>query len=183
MVRALCLRQPSNINKDEWVNRLIAVSDTSTNIYMKIRSFLNLACYRYGVGDLQKLEISLISLEELIQHVDVPPLARLTAYWLKAAFFNATSEYGHCQKVISDGLELVRSTGIHVMDHMLLGYGVLNSLKAGSFTNAKKYLQEMSATLRLVRPWQEGFYHYTAAWMAIYSGNLSQAPLLIQSGV
>jgi len=175
MVRALAMRRAPHINMNEWVERLLAVIHSSTNISMKARALINLACYRYSEGDLQRLEINLNSLWELMQHTDIPPLARLIAYWLKAAYLNVTSKYDHCQKVVSDGLEYARTTGIHVMDYLLMGHGVLSALKAGNLTNVKKYLQKMASTLSVVKQWQASFYHYTAAWEALYSGNPAQA--------
>ena len=175
MIRALALRRPQYFNMDEWVERLLDVIQTSTNIPMKVKAFINLACYQYGEGDLQKLEINLNSIWELMEQSDIPPLTKLIAYWLKSAYLNVTSQYRHCQKIVSDGLELAHATGIHMMDYLMMGHGVLSALKAGYPKNAKRYLQKMAANLSLVPPWQESFYHYTAAWEALYCGNLSQA--------
>ena len=175
MIRAYALRRPLNFSIDEWVERLLAFIHKSTNIPMKVNALLTLSCFLYGEGNLQELEINLNSIWELIEKPDVPPMTKIIAYWLKSAYLNVTSQYYHCQKIVSDGLELARTTGIHVMDYLMMGHGVLSALKGGYPQNAKKYLQKMAANLSLVKPWQASFYHYTAAWEALYSGNLGKA--------
>ncbi len=175
IIRAYALRRPLHFSIDEWVERLRDVIHKSTNISIKVKALLNLSCFLYGEGNLQELEINLNSIWELIEQPDVPPLAKIIAYWLKSAYLNVTSQYYHCQKIVSEGLELAHATGIHVMDYLMMGHGVLSALKAGYLPNAKKYLQKMAADLSMVKPWQASFYHYTAAWEALYKGNLSQA--------
>jgi DNA-binding SARP family transcriptional activator len=175
IIRAYALRRPLNFSIDGWVERLLSFIHKSTNIPVKVTALLNLACFQYGEGNLQELEINLNSIWELIEQPDVPPMTKFIAYWLKSAYLNVTSQYYYCQKVVSDGLELARTTGIHVMDYLMMGHGVLSALKAGYLPNTKRYLQKMAANLSLVKPWQASFYHYTAAWEALYNGNLSQA--------
>jgi DNA-binding SARP family transcriptional activator len=177
MIRGLALRRPPYYSTESWADRALNIAQTSSDINLKIESLINLASYWYSGVELQKLEIILNSIRELLQHTDLPPLARLTMIWLEAAHANLTSMYDHCLKVVSYGLELANATGIHVMDYMLMGHGTLSSLKKGDFETAKKYLRKMASSLNSEKAWGASFYHYVAAWEALYRKNMAQASL------
>jgi DNA-binding SARP family transcriptional activator len=83
--------------------------------------------------------------------------------------------YEECRKVVSEGLELADSLKIRVMEHMLLGHDVISALKQGDLSHAKQYLQKMASASSLIKPYEASFYHYCAAWGALYQNNLSQA--------
>lgn len=175
MVRALSLRRPVDFDMKKWVVRIETFAHENKDISIKIRALTNLACYFYSEGSFQKLEIVLESLRELLQRHDVPPMTRLNVDWVKAAYFNMMSRYDECQKVVSDGLELAHMLKINIMEGMLLGHGVLSSLKRGDFANAQDYLHRMSSLQSISKPWEASFYHYCSAWEALYRNNLARA--------
>ncbi len=177
MIRVLSLRRPESVDMGKWVDRIHAIAQKSTNVPMKIKALINLACFQYSEGNLQGLRITIESLSELLQRTDVSHLARLTFDWVKAAYFNSTSMYDQCQKVVSSGIELAHSLRIYLMEYLLMGHGVLISLKTGNLLAAKNYLQQMVSTLSMVKPWEASFYYYVAAWEAMYRGDLARASI------
>jgi DNA-binding SARP family transcriptional activator len=184
VIRALSLRRPTSARDMEaWAARALALARKTEDLSVKTDALVNLACYHYGGGDLQRLEAVLDMLRELLQRSDVPPLARLTVSWVDAAHANLASMYDRCRKVVSDGLELASASGIHVMDYLLMGQGALCSLKTGDQAAAKKYLRKMASSLGLAKPWEASFYHYAACWEALRRGDLAQASLHSKEGL
>jgi ATP/maltotriose-dependent transcriptional regulator MalT/DNA-binding SARP family transcriptional activator len=177
MLRGLAFRQPHYPSMESWLDRARKIARTSSNSKLKIDCLITRACYWYSGVELQELENTLNSLRELLRNQDISPLPRLIMTWLEAANANLTSTYDHCLKVVSYGLELANTSGFHVMDYTLMGYGALSSLKTGNFATAKKYLQKMASSLNLERAWGASYYHYVAAWEALYSKNPGQASL------
>ncbi|HSL92397.1 MAG TPA: hypothetical protein VK863_07090, partial [Candidatus Limnocylindrales bacterium] len=178
VLRALSLRRPASYpSMEAWGERALALARKTGNVSLKTDVLINLACYHYGGGELQRLEIILDLLRELLERPDVPPVARLTVCWVEAAHANLTSKYDRCSKVVSRGLELAAASGVHVMDYMLMGQGALCSLKTGDPATAKKFLRMMASSLGLAKPWEASFYHYIAGWEALCRGDLSQASL------
>jgi LuxR family maltose regulon positive regulatory protein len=175
MVRALALRRPVNFDMKRWVVRIREIAQTNKDITIKIRALINLACFLYSEGDFQKLQIIFESLKEFLHRKEVPPLAMLTIEWVKAAYYNVMSLYDQCQEVVSSGLELAHTLQINVMEYMLLGHGMLSSLKKGDFETSQSYLKRMASALSLLKPWEASFYHYCSAWEALYRNNLAQA--------
>lgn len=175
MVRALALRRPHYSAMERWADRALELSRTGKDISIRIEALIHLASYRYGGGELRKLEILLESLREAIRRPDVSPLARLTVHWVEAAHANLVSRFDRCIGTVREGLELAESTGVHVMDYMLMGQGALCSLKSGDFATAKGYLGTMASSLPLAKSWEASFYHYAAAWDALLRGDPARA--------
>jgi LuxR family maltose regulon positive regulatory protein len=175
MIRALALRRPAGFNMKRWVDRLQEIADMTTDIPVKIRVLTNLACYRYSEGNFKLLEVTLESLGGLMNHADVPPLTRLTVDWVKAAYLNAMSLHELCREAVSGGLELAHTLKINLMEYMLLGHGALCSLKKSDLITARQFIQRMSSSLSLVKPWEASFYHYCSAWEAMYRDDISDA--------
>lgn len=177
MIRGLSFRRPPDSSMESWADRAFNTAQTYPDMKLKIQCLINLACYWYSGAEFQKLELILDSIRDLLQRLDLPPLLRLIASWVEAAHANMVSMYDRCLKVVSYGLELANASGVHVMDYLLMGHGALSSMKTGDLVTAKKYLRSMASSLSSEKAWGASFYHYVAAWEALYCKNLTQAAL------
>lgn len=175
MIRGLSFRRPPNSSMESWADRAFNSAQTCTDMKLKIQCLVNLACYWYSGAEFQKLELILDSIRDLLHRLELPPLLRLIACWVEAAHANMTSMYDRCLKVVSYGLELANTTGIHVMDYLLMGHGALSALKKGDLAPVKKYLRQMASSLNSEKTWGASFYHYVAAWEALYCKNMAPA--------
>ncbi len=175
--RVLSLRKPLYFDAGKWLPRIHSIAEKSRDMPRKIGALTSLAQYSYSCGEFRRLELILGELTDLLNRHEVPPLTRLTIAWLQAAFFNAMSRYDECLHVISDSLESAGNLHIKVMEYMMLGHGVLSSLKQGNLSLANEYLQKMASALSRIKPWEAGFYHYCASWAALYQKNLSRAAM------
>jgi LuxR family transcriptional regulator, maltose regulon positive regulatory protein len=183
MMRALALARPSHVDREKWMGRALAIAGKSKNIPLKINILANLACYRYSGVELQELQFLLDTLKGLQKNQDLPPVSRLVVSWVEAAYCNMSSQYAECLDVVSEGLSLAAAYGIHLMDYMLMGQGVLSSLKAKDFETAREYLRKMSYSLSSAKPWEASFYHYVSAWEALYRDNISLASFHSEHGI
>jgi ATP/maltotriose-dependent transcriptional regulator MalT/DNA-binding SARP family transcriptional activator len=177
MIRGLSFRRPPDSSTESWADRAYNTAQTCPDMKLKIQCLVNLACYWYSGAEFQKLELILDSIRDLLNRLDLPPLLRLVASWVEAAHANITSMYDRCLKVVSYGLELANASGVHVMDYLLMGHGALTSMKTGDLVTARKYLRRMASSLTVEKAWGASFYHYVAAWEALYCRNLTQAVL------
>ena len=173
--RILALRKPPTLDTKKWLARIHEIIDTSTDISRKTRALTSLAGYLYSAGNFRTLAVVLESLQEVLQRFEAPPLVRLTADWVRAGFCNVMSLYDDCQQIISKSLDLANSLKIRLMEYMLLGHGVLSSLKKGDNSIATQYLQRMASGLAFIKPWEAAFYHYCAAWNALFQKNAAHA--------
>jgi LuxR family maltose regulon positive regulatory protein len=177
LIRGLSFRRLPDSFMESWAERAFNTAQTCHDTKLKIQCLINLACYWYSGAEFQKLELILDSIRDLLNRLDLPPLLRLIASWVEAAHANITSMYDRCLKVVSYGLELAIASGVHVMDYLLMGHGALTSMKTGDLVTARKYLRRMASSLTVEKAWGASFYHYVAAWEALYCRNLTQAVL------
>jgi LuxR family maltose regulon positive regulatory protein len=177
LLRGLSFRRPARYDTESWAERAFVSAGKIANTALKTEILINLACYHYSGIELQKLEMVLDSLRELIRHTDLPPLPRLVLSWVEAAYANITSMYDRCLKIVYQSLELANSTGIHMMDFMLMGHAALCSIKKGNFVTVRRYLKEIGTSLNSLKVWEASFYHYIEGWDALYSKNLAKASL------
>jgi LuxR family transcriptional regulator, maltose regulon positive regulatory protein len=183
MMRALALARPSHVDREKWMGRALDIAGKSKNIPLKINILANIACYRYSGVELQELKFLFDTLRGLLKNQELPPVSRLIVSWVEAAYCNISSLYAECLKVVSDGLDLAAASGIHLMDYMLMGQGVLSSLKTKDLGTAREYLRKMSYSLSTAKPWEASFYHYVSAWEALYRDNLSLASFHSDHGI
>ncbi len=175
VLRMLSLRKPHGFDTARWVAGINAIIQNNTDVQIKTKALVSLAGYLYSQGDFTALGLVLESLQPLLSQYEVPPLVRLTSHWMQAAFCDVNSLYDNGQKVVSEGLELAGSLKIRLMEYMLMGHGVLSALKKRDNAAAQQYLQKMASGLSLTKPWEAGFYHYCAAWKALYQDNVAKA--------
>jgi LuxR family maltose regulon positive regulatory protein len=76
---------------------------------------------------------------------------------------------------VTEGLRFAETTGVHLMDHLLMGHGALCSLHTGDVPAAIRFLEKMAASILTAKPWEACFYHNLAGWEALNRGDQAQA--------
>ena len=177
MMMALALRQPSYpaAAAEVWAGRCVTVARTSDDPNMKVEALVGLSFFRVFGSDIAGAEDGIAALRSLLKHRDVSPLAILRASKVKAVHANLTSRYDRCLEIVSDGLRLAESSGIHLLDFSLRGEGVLASLHLGDTATANRYLGAMAGRLDDATRWEVSFYHFVAGWESLHRGDLAQA--------
>ena len=175
MMMALGCRQPSYPAAEAWAGRCVTVARTSDDANVKVEALIGLSFFRVFGCDIAGAEWGIDVLKSLLKHRDVSPLAILRASKVKAVHANLTSRHDRSLEIVSDGLRLADSSGIHFLDFSLYGEGVLASLHLGDAATANRYLGAMAARLNEAGPWEANFYHFVAGWESLHRGDLAQA--------
>jgi LuxR family maltose regulon positive regulatory protein len=178
MFSALVRRQPHHPEIEDWAQQALASAEGHENVSVKIQTLMRLAIYRMYIGDTQKTLLAVHQIRQLVQSPDAPPLALIAAKFAEAMYYSI-SEGAHekCLKAVSDVLELAQTTGIHIMDHMLLGQGVGSALNAGDHKAVEELLDKMASSLRSFKPWEACFYHLLKTRASLLKGDPRQASL------
>lgn len=175
MIKALSLRRTPSVDMENWARRAMRLAMSTQDIPLKFTILLNTAYYRFHGGDFQDVALLLDALGGLRRKPEISPLSCLSLCWLEAAHANMNGLHDRCMKFVTEGLHLADTTGVHLMDMLLLGHGALCSLHRGEMTEAAGFLRRMAAALASARPWEAGFYHHLAAWDALRRGDRAQA--------
>ncbi|HEX2719362.1 MAG TPA: BTAD domain-containing putative transcriptional regulator, partial [Candidatus Deferrimicrobium sp.] len=175
VVKALALRRPSSVEMEKWVGRAMVLARETRDLPLKFSFLLNVAYYRFHSGDFPAMGLLLVSLRELVRKTEIPYIPRLALFWLEAAHANMSGLHDHCRSVVTEGIGFADATGVHLMDHLLLGHGALCSLHRGDMPAAKRFLERMAASTLEAKPWEASFYHHLAGWEALNRGDMAQA--------
>jgi two-component SAPR family response regulator len=175
VVKALALRRPSSIDREKWVDRALTLARSTQDAPLKFSYLLNVAYYRFHSGDFPAVGLLLDSLRELVRKTEIPYIPRLALFWLEAAHANMSGLHDHCMRVVTDGIGFADATGVHLLDHLLMGHGALGSLHRGDLPAAKRFLDRMAASIHAAKPWEASFFHHLAGWEALNRGDMAQA--------
>ncbi|NVM20375.1 MAG: hypothetical protein HWN68_01160 [Desulfobacterales bacterium] len=178
MFKALAIRQPQHPEVEAWAERVLSLEgDSPTIITARMETLFQRLYHGVCIGNFEKAAVAIDSLGHLARSRDATPLARITMRLGEAIYYQFTGLHEKCLKAVSDGLELSRTTGVHLMDHMILGHAVASALNAGDCTTAGKWLVEMASTLSNLKAWEMSKYHFLKTREALLQEDLEQASL------
>ena len=177
MLTAMLYRQPQHPEIEVWRDRAFALAEASSSLTQKIRTLSRLAQYLIYMGDFQKIEPIVSSLQNVAQTKNALPLALVSAKFGEAFYYNHSGFHEKCVQCVYEALELSRASGMNSVDHALLGQGVSSALMANDLSTAGKFLKEMASSLRVLKPWMKCLYHLLRAREALLRENPSEASL------
>ena len=175
VVKALALRRPASVDMEKWVGRAMVLARATHDLPLKFSFLLNVAYYRFHGGDFPAMGLLLESLRELVRKTEIPYIPRLALFWLEAAHANMNGLHDDCMSKVTEGIGFADTTGVHLMDQLLMGHGALCSLHRGDMPAAKRFLDRMAASILTAKPWEASFYHRLAGSEALNRGDMAQA--------
>jgi LuxR family maltose regulon positive regulatory protein len=175
MFIALVLRRPHHPEIDIWADRALSCSQECEDITVKIRSLVYLAWYKILKGDFAGASLAINSLQVITESNTVSPFYLLKFKEVESLYYWITGVADECQRVVSDGLALGRTTGIKEMNYNFLGHGAANALSTGDTASSKRLLQKMAASLEEGKSWDKSYYFFLKAWEAMLKRDMVQA--------
>ena len=176
MIKALSNWSPADVDGDVWIARARAVageiSDPSLKCALLMNVFSYLLAWGIHTGQVNSLYASL---EPLLRAKTIPPLSRIEMSLYAAHYFLAMAEYDRSLEVAAEGLKLAESSGLHILDMLLLGKATLAARHKGDTHAAKNYFRRMAFLLPKAMPHDAGFYYNIAAYEALEKGDVARA--------
>jgi DNA-binding SARP family transcriptional activator len=176
MIQALANRLPKAIDGEPWIARARAVADGISDISLKgalLSSVLGYWMIRgVNTGQVNSL---FESIEPLLREKDLPPIVRIEMPLYAAANFLGMAEYDRCLEVVAEGLKHSESSGLHILDMLLLGQAMLAALHKGDAHAAKSNFRRMASLLPKAMPHEMGFYYHIASCQALERGDAAVA--------
>jgi len=177
MLTALLIRQPQHPEIETWSERMLASLESYTNANAKIIALFRQVLYRMFTGEYTKLGLATDSLRKLAQNRDASPLAKITTKFAETIFYRFTGFHERCLNAISDGLEISRRAGIHMLDRMFLFHGILSALGVNDGQKAQELLEKLEKSSTTSKPWDTSFYHILKTRMALFQGDPEEASI------
>ena len=178
MIGALIYRQPQHPEIQKWTERAFSLAQRSSSmdlmdLKLEILSHLNM--FYNLTGDFEKAIAIIDALKNMSQARNVRPIVRIWVKRAESIHYRCTVQHEKCLKAVSDGLELSRSTGIHVIDHFLLTQGISSALNMNDLQRAESWLEKEALSYPVLGSWHRSLYHLQKARLAVLRGDFSQA--------
>ncbi|MDI6753680.1 MAG: bacterial transcriptional activator domain-containing protein [Thermodesulfobacteriota bacterium] len=180
LLYALVYRQPQHPEIETWAERALSLAERSSNLNLKLQTISTVAFYRVYTGDFAKALLAINSLRRWSQSKESTPLIQIRLGALEAAYYRYVGLHEKCLKAVSEGLELSRTTGIHMFDPILEYHGATSALGINDYPVAKRLLEQMTSSLHSYKPWDLCIYHSAKTQEALFQGDPSQALLHIE---
>lgn len=180
---ALVARRPQFPKVEEWTERAFFLVKKNSDIFVKTRTLQALASHYIFMGDYSRAALIINSFKEVAQSPYLPPLLTILLKTLEALYHWRSGSFEECRKAVIEGLDLASSTGVHLWNSFLLGHGAASALSVGEVTEAREFLQKMSASLSIMPPWGKEYYHVLEAWAFLIRGELAKALSHIESSL
>jgi LuxR family maltose regulon positive regulatory protein len=174
MACALMWREPEHPGIRKWMDRALALSQNITDINLRAQSCFHVANYYLWTGDLIKSAMMAEEIKIITQSAQATPFTIITLKWIEAAIHNSSS-VELSSRLVAQGLEMSRQSGVRVWDHMLYAQGVNSALNKGDTVTADVFLKQMESILDERRRHSFCHYHYLAAWQHLFLGEIPRA--------
>ncbi|MEK6677785.1 MAG: hypothetical protein AABY39_00050, partial [Nitrospirota bacterium] len=172
---ALAYRQPQHPDLPVWaerLQRLIEINpDASSSMIMGNQLLLY---YSWWNGDLVKGTNLVNILEPLSRLPDLAPISRITWQAIKAVYSWMAADDRGCIQAVEEGLRIAETTGVHILDFMLLAQGAWGVLTSGEPEKASLMFKQMLLIMDNSRLLDVCQYRYQAFIEAMHRNDIRQ---------
>jgi LuxR family maltose regulon positive regulatory protein len=175
MVMALSHRKPQHSEIETWAKRTLSLIKGPTALDTKVQTLVYLFRHHLHAGNFEKMTISMESLNQLPLTQASSHLSQILAIAVKAVYLSYRGEFEKSQNTVSEGLELSRKTGVHVMDFILLGQYVACAVEADDLLTAENILEQMDSSLDNRSQLDMALYHFLKARIFLIQKDLNKA--------
>ncbi len=175
MFISLLMRQPSHPEIEEWAQRVLAACREVRDPGLRILSEVDVSLYYQWTGRFSKAEEVIAPLRSLARDGRVSPLAFTTLKAFEAMCYSLKGMHSLCLETVSEGLGVVRSSGVDTMLLQLLMHGASGCLGTGDLEGARRLFEEAEGKAGDSQIMNTAYYRYLLAWEAMLRHDLLNA--------
>ncbi|MFI5295626.1 MAG: BTAD domain-containing putative transcriptional regulator [Thermodesulfovibrionales bacterium] len=173
---ALSLRQPWHPAFDSWRDKAIALLESSAEASLRMLCGFYLLSHFIQVGDAASCERVISTMRAIISsNKQVSPLAYIMGKMAEAWLAWTTCSYESCLRMMDEGLEKSRDSGVHLWDYLLLTQGLCASLMSGDVRRSEQLLGQMASALEHGRPLDKYYYYGLTGWHSMLHNDMQRA--------
>ena len=175
MVFSLTLRQPQRKDIQHWMERAMSCSQAVPDPNLKMFVGLLASLTMMWTGLFAKARGTIDAMRRVAESPGVTPFSRITLKNVEAMFYALTAEREACLKVMREGLEIARATGVHTWTFQMLLYGYGGALAGQDLKAAAKIAKELEAHIAGAGRLDQCLYRHFSAWEAMLRRDLLRA--------
>lgn len=184
MFVALVLRQPQHLDIAGYRERLQQACRSLQDANMRILLEADALLYDIWMGDFPKAAETLDSLLGLarLKKAAIQPLALANLRTFQAMYHAYAGEAEACLRAVKAGREVMRHSGIAIMEGQIRIYAISAMICAGQLHPASQMLEEIGNTLPAYPKTITVHYHFLRAWHALLVEDLQASWHYIREG-
>lgn len=172
MAGALFWRRPGDPGIRGWIERSVAASRKAGDKVLHVHSLVHAASLFHWTGDRSAAQHASEEIKALSEASEVPPYFAVIARWLEAStLLWSETNPDAAGRVVSEGLEVSRQSGLSLWDHVLLGAGACGALMKGDEPAARDFLERMGRAIRPGRRFANCQLEHLRAWHHVLQGD------------
>jgi ATP/maltotriose-dependent transcriptional regulator MalT/DNA-binding SARP family transcriptional activator len=175
MLNAMVLMQPAHPDIDHWLERALTLLRSNAKGTVRLGAGTYLLMRHALAGEPSRATPVLRLLEHILGSPPAEPLLRLNAQAGIAFFHWLSGTPSVALAIIHDALRLAQTTGLHQLDSQLFVHAAAASLTACDPDKAEEWLDRLASTTSPLQPFDAGFHHYLACWLALLRADLPAA--------
>ena len=176
MMQALANSLPTTVDGDQWIARARTVAEEISDASLKGALLTKVLSYLIARGSHSgQVNTAYVSLEPLLRAKALPPIDRIELSLYAAHNFLSMAEHDRSLEVAAEGLKHAESSGLHILDMLLLGKATIAARHKGDTHAARNYFRRMTSLLPKAMPHDAAFYYYIAANEALEKGDVARA--------
>ncbi|MCL5878954.1 MAG: winged helix-turn-helix domain-containing protein [Deltaproteobacteria bacterium] len=159
MLYAMNFRQHFNPAIKKWVQRTEILLDKSDSLDMKVQVSTILSLYFSTIGEIRSEEPFLLPIKNLKYSHRISPTSFLALKIIEVLYNYYTVDDDPGFGALNDGIHLAETTGIHIMDNLLISFGAAWVVHTGNVRLAEEYLQKISGTIEQTGVYDRAIYY------------------------
>jgi len=171
MLKVLQSRRLDHPEFAVWKARALLAGDTNT----RIDALANSVTHDVFCGDVSQAGEAIHSLRALLKTPAANFLQRLAGKLCEILFCILSGTYERGLGAAEEALEIADTSGLHVLDFLLIGNGLVAALHSGKSAAVRSLFDRMPAHPDELRAWDKSFYYFLRAAERMDGGDYPNA--------
>lgn len=184
MVTAMALRWPHHPEFHKWVDQALLFTEAPQMVNIRMWVLFNLFLREILMGEFERGAFAHNQLSQLTKSREASPFIKIIEKLADSMYYQLTGSHEKCMEAVSEGMELARTTGIHIADQPLMVHAILSLHNVNDCKKARLLLDRLGSSLSstpsssdLLDIRNRYIYHFSSARYALVCGDLAQFTL------
>ena len=175
MYMALVLRQPSHPDIETWGERVYHIFHRATETPVRLQAAIVLVSSIVWTGRFAKVTEIIESIRQIAHEPQESPFVLTTLHVVESMNYMLDGQYDRCMEAVRNGLEVAKTSGVHIWENSTLLNGAGGALGEGDLETAEELLSQLDSSALGVRRFDSCIYHFFCAWLALLKGDVLEA--------
>ncbi len=175
MYMALVLRQPFHPDIEHWGERVYKIFHRAKATPVRLQAAIVLVSSIVWTGRFAKVTEIIESIRQLAHEPQESPFVLTTLHVVESMNYMLDGQYDRCMEAVRNGLEVAKTSGVHIWENSTLLNGAGGALGEGDLETAEEFLGQLDSSALGVRRFDSCMAQFLRAWLALLKGDALEA--------